>query len=95
MNMDTQAVPKVTAPGVPTCGLPDPSPHLGLPAHSHLLPVEDVAQVMGLSIATVRYRTRTGSFPQPIQLMPRTIRWHCREATAYRDSQAAYRDSQG
>jgi prophage regulatory protein len=50
-----------------------------------LLRLKDVSAMLGVSRSTVYKRMRDGSFPQPVVLGPRAVRWRSEVVDAWRD----------
>lgn len=52
-----------------------------------LLRVKDVAATCAISVTTVWTRVRTGTFPKPFKLGPRTTVWDAADVRAWQEAQ--------
>ena len=51
-----------------------------------LLTRREVERLTGLSCTTIYRLMRAGTFPEPIRIGPRAVRWHASEIESYRES---------
>ena len=50
-----------------------------------LMRIADVCELLGISRSTIYKRVSDGTFPRPIQVGPRAVRWHVDDIVAWRD----------
>lgn len=62
---------------------PAPSAPKAAPAGS-LMRLKDVSMLLGVSRSTIYKRMHDGSFPQPVTLGPRAVRWRAEAVEAWR-----------